>query len=118
VTVTSGSSSVHLESTVYCRDGQSAQKQNCVQHLDRVGIVRVKAGQQVAIDVDSTLAHHGWILFDTDAHARSTVQDTHYFSYTPDFSNNPIIHLEIRSLDKVADDASVTGVWKFQLIQQ
>jgi hypothetical protein len=118
VTVSSGTHSVHLESTTYCRDGQSAEKRNCVEHLSRQGLLRVKDGDAVAFDVDSTLAEHGWILVDADANARSAVQDQHHFSYTPDFRAGPVIHLEIRSLDHVADDARQTGVWKFQLVQQ
>jgi hypothetical protein len=117
VTVSSGTHSVHIESTTYCRDGQSPAKQNCVEHLDRVGLLDVKQGNPVAFDVAPTLAKHGWILVLTDAKARSAVLADHHFSYTPDFSGGPVIHLEIRSLDHVADDASITGVWKFQLVE-
>lgn len=118
VTVSSGSRSLHMEATTFCRDGQSAAKQNCVEHLSRVGVIRVKAGNPVAIDVAKSIAEHGWILVDAAANARSEVQDEHYFSYTPDFRAGPVVHLEIRSLDKVADDATTTGVWKFQLVQE
>ena len=118
VTVASGSSSVHMESTTYCHEGQSAEAQNCVEHLDRLGVVKVKPGEQVMVDVDKDIAETGWVLVDADANARSSVQDEHYFSFTPDFRNGPVVKLEIRSLDKPADDARVTGVWKFQLIQQ
>lgn len=118
VTVTSGKHSVHSEATTYCRDGQSVAKQDCVEHLDRELIIKVKTGALVSIDVDKKIAEHGWILFDADANARSQVQDEHYFSYTPQFQNGAIIHLEIRSLDRVADNATTTGVWKFQLVQQ
>lgn len=117
VTVSSGSNAVHREATTYCRDGQTAEKQNCQENLDEVGIVRVKPGERVGIDVSKALADKGWILVDTGANARSEVQDELHFSYTPDFSTSPVIHLEIRSLDKVADDANVTGVWTFQLVR-
>ena len=117
VTVSSGTHSVHVESATYCRDGQSAAQQNCVEHLGRVGIIKVKTGNEVSIDVDNAIAKHGWILVDADANARSEVQDEHHFSYTPDFRSGPIVHLEIRSLDKVSNDAQTTGIWKFQLVQ-
>ena len=117
VTVSSGTKSVHIESTTFCRDGQTAAKQDCVEHLSRVGIIRVKAGNEVAIDVDKSVAKHGWILVDADAKARSEVQDEHHFAYTPDFRSGPVVHLEIRSLDRVANDATTTGIWKFQLVQ-
>ncbi|MDP9182259.1 MAG: DUF2771 domain-containing protein [Actinomycetota bacterium] len=117
VTASSGTRSVHIESTTYCRDGQSAAKQDCVEHLDRVGVLEVKQGNPVAFDVDPTLAEHGWILVLADANARSQVLDDHHFSYTPDFSSGPVVRLEVRSLDRAADDATTTGVWKFQLLQ-
>jgi hypothetical protein len=118
VTVSSGTTSVHSEATTYCREGQSAAKSNCVEHLDRVSVVRVKAGERVGIDVAKTIAEDGWILVDTGANARSDVQDELHFSYTPDFSRSPVIHLEVRSLDRVAENATVTGVWTFQLVQK
>jgi hypothetical protein len=123
VTLVSGGATVHTESTTYCRAGQSVANNNCVQHTgrDRIGVLRVQQGAVLGIDVDKALAKNGWFLYDADAKARSEVQDTHYFSYTPDFSNRPtlgIINLEIRSTDRVADDAQVTGVWRFQLVQK
>jgi hypothetical protein len=118
VTVAAGSSSVHIESTTYCHDGQSAEQANCVEHLDRLGIIKVKRGEQVMVDVDKDIAEDGWVLVDSDANARSDIQDEHYFAFTPDFRNGPVVRLEIRSLDEPADNAQVTGVWKFQLIQR
>jgi hypothetical protein len=118
VTVVSGTSTAHVEATTYCHEGQTAANQDCAQDLEQVGIVRVKAGDRVGIDVDKSLVEHGWILVDTDAKARSGLQDGHYFSYVPDFSKGPIIHLEIHSLDQLAENAQVTGVWRFELIQK
>jgi hypothetical protein len=118
VTVTSGTHSEHLESTTFCRDGQTAAAKNCVEHLDRIGRVEVKSGEPIGIDVDKSVAEHGWIVVLTDARQRSAVLDSHYFSYTPDFSNGPLVNLEIRSLSRVANDAATTGVWKFQLVEQ
>ncbi len=118
VTVSSGSESAHSEATVFCRDGQTVQKRDCVEHLDRVSVVKVKPGERVGIDVDSALAKHGWVLVDADAQASSGVQDERYFSYTPQFAQNKgVVNLEVRSLDHVADDAKVTGVWRIQLVQ-
>jgi hypothetical protein len=118
VTISSGTHSAHLESTTYCRDGQTAAAKNCVEHLDRIGRVEVKSGEPIGIDVDKSLAQHGWIVVLTDAKQRSAVLDTHYFSYTPDFSSGPLVNLEIRSLSRVSNDATTTGVWKFQLVEQ
>jgi hypothetical protein len=118
VTVAAGRTSVHMQATTFCHDGQTAERQNCAEHLQRRGLVKVKQGQQVMIDVDSDIAENGWILVDADANARSNVQDEHFFSYTPDFRSGPIVNLEVRSLDRPADDARTTGVWKFQLVAQ
>lgn len=118
VTITSGAHSTHLESTTFCRDGQTAVAKNCVEHLNRIGRVEVTSGEPIGIDVDKSVAEHGWIVVLADAKQRSAVLDTHYFSYTPDFSAGPLVTLEIRSLSRVADDAETTGVWKFQLVQQ
>ncbi len=118
VTLSSGTNSVHAESTTYCRDGQSAEEQNCVEHLDRVTQIRVKQGNRVGVDVDRSVAENGWILVLPAANQRSEVQDEHYFSYTPDFGTSPFIDLEVRSLDRVANDARTTGIWKFRLVQE
>jgi len=118
VTVSSGSHSVHVESTTYCRDGQSLAAHDCVDHSDRFGLIRVKTGDAVAVDVDKTLADHGWRLVLPDVQQATPAQDDHHFAFRPDFSQGPILHLEIRSLDSVADNATVTGVWKFQLVQE
>lgn len=115
VTLSSGTRSVHMEATTYCRAGQSPAKQNCVEHLARVAEIRVTQGDQLAIDVDKSIARHGWILVLPAGNQRSEVQDQHHFAYTPDFSAAPFIDLEIRSLDHVADDAATTGIWKFRL---
>ena len=118
VTLSSGTHSVHMEATTYCRDGQSPAQQNCVEHLSRVAELRVKQGNQVAVDVDKSIAKHGWILVLPAGNQRSDVQDEHHFAYTPDFSAGPFIDLEVRSLDHVADDAATTGIWKFRLREQ
>lgn len=118
VTLSSGTQSVHMEATTYCRAGQSPAQQNCVEHLSRMAEIRVKQGNEVAVDVDRTIAQHGWILVLTAGNRRSEVQDQHHFAYTPDFSAGPFIDLEIRSLDHVADDAATTGIWKFRLREQ
>lgn len=121
VTLVSGGTSVRTESTTFCRAGQSVEQLSCVVHAARGAVLRVQQGALVGIDVDKDLSEHGWYLYDADAKARSEVQDTHYFAYTPDFSNRPakgLINLEIRSTERVADDARVTGVWRFQLVQR
>ena len=121
VTLVSNGHRVRAESASYCRDGQSAVKQNCVLHPGRHEVLRVRNGDPVGVDVDKTLSDHGWELIDADAKQRSAVQDKHYFTFNADFNRRPtagVINLEVRSLDRVADNAAVTGVWSFQLVQR
>ena len=121
VTLVADGERVRSESTVYCRDGQSIAKKDCVNHLDRLTVLRVKNGNQVGIDVDRTLAKHGWYLVDTDASQRSAVQNEHYFTIQANFSNRKtpgVINLDVLSVDHVAENATVTGTWRFQLVQK
>jgi hypothetical protein len=117
VTVSSGKRSVHIESTTFCREGQSIADNDCVTHPDRSALIRVKAGEQVGIDVDKSIAEHGWVLVATASNETSPVQDAHHFSFTPQFNQGPIFDLEVRSLDRVADDARPTGFWRIRLVQ-
>ena len=115
VTISAGSASAHIESTTFCRDGQTPAKKNCVEHLTRLGVINVKQGQLVGIDVDNAIAKHGWVVVDVGQKLTSGVQHEHYFSYTPSFSAGPTIELDVKSLDRVADNANVTGIWRFEL---
>lgn len=121
VTLVSGGHRVRTESAVYCRDGQTVAKRDCVTHGGRREVLRVRNGDLVGIDVDKVLSDKGWELVDADAKQRSAVQDKHYFTFNANFANRPtpgVIDLEVRSLSRVAEDATVTGVWNFQLVQR
>lgn len=122
VTLASGGTSVHSESTLYCHSAADLASQTCSEHTDRVTVLPVVQGALVGIDVDSSISDKGWYVVDADANQRSAVQDEHYFTINADFSDRPVknlINLEVRSLDRVAEDgAQVLGVWKFQLVQK
>ena len=121
VTLVADGERVRSESTVWCRDGQSIAARNCVTRTSRLTVLRVKQGAQVGVDVDRTLATHGWYLVDTDASQRSAVQNEHYFTFNADFANRKtpgVINLDVRSVDRVAEKATVTGSWRFQLVQK
>jgi hypothetical protein len=117
VTVSSGKRSAHVESTTFCRDGQSIDKNDCVNHADRSVLIRVATGEPVAIDVDKTIAEHGWRLVLVSTNEQTPVQDVHHFSFTPLFNQGPIVDLQVRSLDRVAEDAKTTGFWRIRLVQ-
>lgn len=121
VTLAVGGNSVRAEADLYCRAGQSIAKNDCVTHAGRPQVLRARQGAQIGVDVDRVLSKHGWYLVDADAKQRSPVQDIHYFTFNADFSNRPtkgVINLEIRSVDHVAENATPTGAWKFQLLEK
>lgn len=117
VTVASGTRSIHVESATYCRDGQTVEQKNCVEHLGRAGFLRVKAGNEISFDVDKSIAEHGWILVLPELQQKSEVQDSHHLSLPLSFTSGPILDVEVRSLDRVASDARVTGIWRVRLVQ-
>ncbi len=121
VTLVSSGHRVRTESASFCRDGQSLAMNTCVQHPQRREVLRVREGELVGIDVDKALSDSGWDYADADLKQRSSVQDKHYLTFKATFINRPtpgVIDLIVRSRSRVAEDAPVTGVWNFQLIQR
>lgn len=122
VTIVSDGKSARTGSALYCRSVADLDAQRCVETPDEVAVLRVAQGGQIGIDVDKKLADKGWYVVDADAKQRSAVQDEHYFTIQADFTDRPVdsvINLEIRSLDRVAEDgARVLGVWRFQILQK
>ena len=120
VTIVSGTETARADATTFCFGGP---EKDCVQDgsTENVGVLRVQEGEQIGVDVDRDLADSGWYLVDVDLKSRSAVQDRHYFAYTPSFQDRPqagIINLEVRSTERVAEDARTTGLWRFQLVQE
>lgn len=121
VTLVSDGRHVRSEATVYCRTGQTPVQRNCATGGHGPTVIAVRQGAQLGVDVDRTLAQHGWYLVDVDGKQRTPVQDTHYFSFQVDFSGRPnggVATYEIRSVDHVAENAKDTGTWVFQLTQR
>ena len=121
VTLVSDGQRVRTEATLYCRDGQSPQQHNCASAKHGPTVLSVRAGAQVGVDVDKTLADHGWFLRDPRTNDRSPVQDTHYMTFTADFSRAKpagVLTFEVVSVDHVAEDARITGTWVLQLVQR
>ena len=121
VTLVSEGKRIRTEATIFCRDGQSVEKRNCASAKHGPRVLSVRQGALVGVDVDRTLAKHGWYLVDVDAKQRTPVQNTHYFTFPADFGNRPakgVITLEVRSVDHVAENAKDTGTWVVQLLQR
>lgn len=121
VTLVSDGKHVRSEATVFCRGDQTPAKRNCATSGHGPAVIPVRQGGQVGVDVDKTLAQHGWYLVDVDGKQRTPVQDTHYFSFQVDFSGRPtggVATYEVRSVDHVAENAKDTGTWLFQFTQR
>ena len=121
VTLVSDGRHVRSEATLYCRAGQTPAKRNCATAHHGPTVLSVRQGSHVGVDVDRTLAKHGWYLVDVDNKQRTAVQDTHFFSFDANFSQRSqkgVITLEVRSVDHVAENAKDTGTWVFQLLQR
>jgi hypothetical protein len=125
ITLVSDRTSVHFEAQEFCRDGKVLVRGDECPGTGPSSpqLFTVRQGAEVGIDVDKKLADSGWYVVDLDAQTRYAVQDTHYSSFTADFTNRPVagvIHLEVRQVDHQpksdADMPKVVGQWKFQLL--
>lgn len=122
VSLISSGETVHTDATIYCFEGQSARQQNCRAPQDKAPtVLKVKAGQQVGIDVAKDIADAGWVVVlpgddeDPSNDQASGKQDTHYFAFTPQFQNAPL-RVEVRMLDGGRTDAPTIGNWQFVLV--
>lgn len=129
VTVVSSGQSVHDEATSYCFDGQSPTKQpgtagGCSFDRKAPKLLRVQQGEQVGIDVSKEVADRAWVVViapqaagqaQQQGEQSSTVQTSHYFTFTPQFDGGTPLDLQVRSLASDAPNAQVTGVWRFVL---
>jgi hypothetical protein len=129
VSVVSGTHTTHAEATTYCFDGQDASKQpgtpgGCSFTKDSPDLLKVRAGDQVGVDVDKRIADKAWVVVLQPQVAdgkpqqaqpqSSSVQTSHYFAFTPSFNDGPL-ELQVKSLASSAPGAAVTGIWRFVL---
>lgn len=129
VSVVSGGSTTHTEATSYCFDGQDPKKRpgtpgGCTFRASSPELLKVRAGDQVGVDVAKPLAAKAWVVVlqpqvqsgnaQQPQAQTSGVQTSHYFAFTPSFSDGPL-ELQVRSLASNAPGAAVTGVWRFVL---
>lgn len=124
VTLVSGKKSVYTEATNYCDGKVLTSVTDCVKR-DRPTVLPARQGDQVGIDVDRTLAKHGWFVIDLDSNTRYSYQDTQYLAFDADFTNRPlpgVINLEVREVQRRPssdkDLPPVIGIWRFQLVQK
>lgn len=111
VTLQSGSRSVHDESTAYIRDGKQSRGSGAAK------VLKVRAGARVGIDVDSTIADHGWSVHittpDPDGSGTATVDSpnltSHHFSFNVGSDTTQVV------VSEVGEGATPKGLWFFTL---
>ncbi len=111
VTLQSGSRSVHDEATAYVRDGKQVRGSGAAK------VLRVRAGAIVGIDVDSSIADHGWAVHittpDSSGSGTSTVDSptlkTHHFTFNVGSDTTQVV------ISEVGDGATPRGLWFFTL---
>jgi hypothetical protein len=111
VTLQSGSRSVHDEATAYIRDGKQTRGSTAAK------VLKVRAGALVGIDVDSTIAEHGWAVHITTPEASGTGTSTvdsptlkgHHFSFNVGSDTTQVV------ISEIGEGATPTGLWFFTL---
>lgn len=118
VTLVSDGKTARSDATLYCVGAQTPAKHDCAKSGHGPRVLAVREGDQVGIDVDKTVAQHGWYLVDVDAQRRTPLQTTHYDTYTADFTGRQtrVITLQVVSLTHAAENAKPNGTWVFQLV--
>jgi hypothetical protein len=111
VTIQSGSRSVHDGATAYVRAGKQ------VRGSDAAKVLRVRPGALVGIDVDGTIADHGWSVHITTPAANgtsstldsATLKGQHHFSFNVGNGNTQIV------ISEIGTGTDPQGLWFFTL---
>ena len=130
MSVVSGGSSVHGQAASFCFDGQDptlepGSPKSCSVEPARPELLRVRAGEQVGVDVDQEISDRAWVVVlrsqgraasgQQPPEQASPVQDEHYFGFVPQFEGGAPLELQVRSLASDRPGAAVTGIWRFVL---
>ena len=127
VTLYSSGTSIHDTALSYCFPGQDPSlvpgtEGSC--RFDTEGrvakVLQVRPGEEVLVDVDRAIADSGWFVVlrgrEQGQQSRlATQQDEHVTRFQPDFSQSPLITVEVQKLESTADDARPVGIWQFQI---
>jgi hypothetical protein len=125
ITLVSSGHSTHFAAQQWCRGGKVLLHGNECPGTgpQLLKIVRANGGDQVGIDVDSSLADAGWYVFNTETSEPVIgISHSHYRTFTVDYSRSKvpgIAQLEVRTVDHIptndTDVVKVTGQWVFQV---
>lgn len=125
VSLYSGGTTLQDRAFSFCFPGQDPQRMAgepgaCRYDSERKPLVlQVRPGDSVLIDVDKDLADAAWfatLRVEGKEGSRIAVQEEHTGRIQPDFNQGPQQFLEVRKLDRAADDAQVVGLWLFVVV--
>lgn len=127
VTLYSSGTSLHDEALSYCFEGQDPTREPgtegaCRFDVEdrRAKVLEVRTDEQVLVDVDREIADAGWVVVlraGQDRVSRLPVRDDeHVARFTPDFSQTPVITVEVQKLERPEEDARPTGIWQFTIV--
>lgn len=128
VTIYSSGTSIHDSALSYCFEGQDLTREPGTEGAcrfdteDRVAkVLEVRPNEEVLVDVDREISESGWLVVlrgsQPGQQSRLAIQqDEHVTRFQPDFSQSPVITVEIQKLERPAEDARPTGIWQFQIV--
>ena len=128
VTLYSSGTSLHDAALSYCFPGQDPSREPGTEgscRFDTEGrvakVLEVRPGEEVLVDVDRELSESGWVVVlrgqQQGQQSRLAIQhEEHVTRFQPDFSQSPVITVEIQKLESPAEDARPVGIWQFQVV--
>lgn len=128
VTLYSSGTSLYDYALSYCFEGQDPAREPGTEgacRFDTAGrsakVLEVRPGEEVLVDVDRELSESGWVVVlrgsqQGQASRLATQEDEHVTHFQPDFTQSPVITVEVQRLERPAEDARPTGIWQFQIV--
>ena len=129
VTLYSSGTSLHDEALSYCFEGQDLTREPGTEGACRFDVegrtpkvLEVRTDEQVLVDVDREIVEAGWVVVlrgrQAGQESRLAIRDDeHVARFTPDFSQSPLITVEVQKLERPAEDARPTGIWQFTIVE-
>ncbi len=127
VTLYSSGTSINDVALSYCFPGQDPAKEPGTEgscRFDTEGrmakVLEVRPGEEVLVDVDREISESGWFVVlrgqqQGQQSRLATQQHEHVTRFQPDFTQSPVITVEIQKLASAAEDARPVGIWQFQV---
>ena len=109
VTLQSGSRVVRADAAAYIRGGKEVRGSGAVK------VLTVRAGASVGIDVDRSIADHGWSVHITTRGSTQSTLDSpllkgqHHFSFDVGSASTDVV------VSQLGADGSPQGIWAFTI---